>query len=127
MTEKTTDLAIQIEPEEDADATELDQITNQLRSELLDLDVEAVQRVSTDEVPPGARAIDVAMLGALVIKLGPSAIMPVVRGIQSWLRRSRIARSAELTINGQSIKVTGISPAKQEELIKVWLTKIESP
>jgi hypothetical protein len=127
MTDRITDLAIQIEPEEGADATELDQITDQLRSELLDLDVEEVQRVSTGEVPEGARAVDVAILGALVVKLGPEAIKQVVRGIQSWLTRSRIARSAELTINGQSIKVTGISPAKQEELINAWLKEIGSP
>ena len=126
MTERTTDLAIQIEPEEGADATELDQITDQLRSELLDLDVEAVQRVSKGEVPEGARAVDMAILGALLVKLGPGAIIQVVRGIQSWLTRSRIARSAELTINGQSIKVTGVSPAKQEELINVWMNKIGS-
>ena len=67
-----------------------------------------------------------AVLGALVVKLGPGAVIQVVRGIQSWLTRSRIARSAELTINGQTIKVTGVSPAKQEELINVWMNKIGS-
>lgn len=126
MTERITDLTIQIEPEKAADARELDQITAQLRSELLDLDVEAVERVSTGDVPEGAKAVDIAVLGALIVKLGPGAITQVVRGIQSWLARSRTARSAELTINGESIKVTGISPAKQDELINVWMKKIGS-
>lgn len=99
MTERVTDLLIQIECDEGADAAELGQITEQLRSGILNLDVEAVQRVSTGRVPEGARAVDdIAMLGALIVKLGSDAITQVIRGILAWLTRSPVTRGVELTI-----------------------------
>ena len=47
--------------------------TWQLRRELLDLEVDAVEAPGAGEPPPGSRAVDVAALGALVVNLADSA------------------------------------------------------
>jgi hypothetical protein len=104
----------------DADPEHVTGLTDQLRSELLELDVNDVALDREHEVPEGARGAEMAVVGALLVKLGPALVAPVVRVIQSWLQRSS-ARSVELELNGQKITVTGASSADQERLISAWI------
>ncbi|MGI5425663.1 hypothetical protein [Streptomyces sp. CA-179760] len=56
--------------EEDAEAEHVAELTACLREELLDLDVDDVTTLPGGEVPPGARALDVTQIGALLVTLG---------------------------------------------------------
>src|SRR5690348_11364018 len=75
--------------EEGADAQRLAMLTGYLRAELLQLDVDNVTAPRAGEVPPDARAVDVAVIGALLVALGQSAegLRSVVSVIRGWLRR----------------------------------------
>ncbi|MGI5365252.1 hypothetical protein [Streptomyces iakyrus] len=77
--------------EEDAEAERVAELTGYLRQELLDLDVDDVTTLPGGEVPPGARAVDVTQIGALLVTLGSSAtaLNQVVTVIRSWMGRRR--------------------------------------
>jgi hypothetical protein len=122
MTDGPRELKVQIDPLPDADADELARLAEQLRSELDQLDVQAVELVREGEVPPGAKAVDVMAVGALVVKLAPTAIGVVTRVVQRWLRRSN-ARGVELWIGDDRIKLDNASSQDHERLIALLEAK----
>ncbi|TQJ85353.1 hypothetical protein [Streptomyces sp. SLBN-31] len=73
----------------DAETEDVAELTGYLRQELLDLDVDDVTAPPGGEVPPGARAVDVAQVGALLVTLGSSAnaLSQVMAVIRSWMGR----------------------------------------
>jgi hypothetical protein len=103
----------------DASAEELDDATRSLQRELAELDVE-VGRPSAGPPPPGARAVDVAALGSLAIKLGSSALTPFARVLHGWLAR-RSGRTIKLTLGADSIEISGGPAAYQQQLIETFL------
>jgi hypothetical protein len=126
MPDKTKELSVQLAGEEGIDPGQLEGLTEYLHDELAQLPtVESVKQLREDEIPEGAKAIDGGVVGAFLVKLGPGAVAAVVRTVQSWLKRSSRVRSAELIINNQKIKVTGISDEMQELLISTWLKTVD--
>jgi hypothetical protein len=105
---------------EDADAEELDAATADLLRELRELDVDAVERPSGGPAPPDSRALEVAALGALVVKLGQGAVGPLARVLQDWLAR-RSGRTVKLTLGEDSIEISGGSARYQRDLIETFL------
>jgi hypothetical protein len=102
-----------------AGAEELDEATLALARELAELDVE-VERPSAGAAPDGSRAIEVAALGSLVVKLGTGAVAPVARALQAWLAR-RSGRTIKLTLGEDSLEISGGSAAYQQQLIETFL------
>ena len=97
--------------------------TLQLRRELLDLDVDAVEVPRVGEPPPGARAVDLGALGALVVSLGQSQLLTaVVVAVQSWLSRSP-QRSIRLELGGDVLELTGVASDEQRRLTDEWLRR----
>ena len=88
MDEHPAALTVQVAVGRDGDAEEVAQATWQLRRELLDLEVDAVEAPGAGEPPPGSRAVDVAALGALVVNLADSACDEDRYRIPSHLVRS---------------------------------------
>ena len=126
MADETKELSVQVAGEQGIDPGQLEGLTEFLREELAQLPtVESVKPLREDEIPEGAKAVDGAVIGAFLVKLGPGAAAAVVRAVRSWLRRSSRVRSAELIINNQKIKVTGISDEEQERLISTWLKTVD--
>ena len=74
------------------------------------------------EAPPGTRGAVGAEIGTLLVAAGRAAIGPVVAAIQSWVAR-RASRSVKLTIDGDSIEVSNVSPEDQRELIQSFLAR----
>ena len=65
-------LEIQLDVEE-SDAEELAELTARLRRELLQLDVDSVDQSVAGEAPEGAKAVDLMVIGTLLVNLGRSA------------------------------------------------------
>jgi hypothetical protein len=122
MPERAAKLEVQLKIDAHADAEELDQLTTSLRRQLLELDVEAVERPRAEEPPPGARAVEAAALGELLVTLAPAVVGAVVETIRSWLSRSR-GRSAKLKFGDEEIEITGASSDQQEQLIAAFLAR----
>jgi hypothetical protein len=120
VAEETLSLQLDLALGEDADAEELDAATTDLLRELRELDVDSADRAQGGRPPAGARAIDVAILGTIVLKLGRTAVGPLAKVLQDWLAR-RSGRTIKLTLGEDSIELTGGSAAFQREMIETFL------
>jgi hypothetical protein len=125
MEQRPATLGVQVAVGPDADPEEVAEATLQLRRELLDLDVEAVELVQAGEPPPGTRAVELAALGALVVTVGQSPLLgPVVATVRSWLA-SAPQRSIKLELDGDTLELTGLSSNEQRRLVDQWLGRHE--
>jgi hypothetical protein len=123
MDESPATLAVQVAVGPDGDAEEVARATLQLRRELLDLDVDAVEVPQAGEPPPGSRGVDVAALGALVVNLADSQLLAaVVAAVRSWLAGSS-RRSIKLQLGGDALELTGVSSREQRRLADEWLAR----
>jgi hypothetical protein len=123
------ELRLQI-AEEGADAERLATLAGYLRAELLQLDVEDVLPLGAGEVPPGARAIGVSAVGALIVALGKSAESPrsVVSVIGDWLQRGGgTQRMVRLELDGDTLELSRASRADQERLIDLFVSRHAVP
>ncbi|MFF4985319.1 hypothetical protein ACFY3O_35400 [Streptomyces sp. NPDC001046] len=111
--------------EEDAEAERVAELTGHLREELLDLDVEDVTTVPGGEAPPGARAVDVTQIGALLVTLGSSAtaLNQVITVIRSWLGRRHETRPSLRLQMGHD--VLEVSEATEDQVAEAFRTFVE--
>jgi hypothetical protein len=119
------DLRVQLS-EENADAERLDELASSLRQELLQLDVEDVTALRAGEPPPGARGLELAALGSLLVGLGSSAdgLRAVISAISGWLSRGWGAhRSVKLEIDGDVLELNEASAADQDRLIGLFIAR----
>ncbi|MFJ9021959.1 hypothetical protein ACIRPU_18620 [Streptomyces sp. NPDC102259] len=106
--------------EEGADPEDIADLTGCLREELLQLDVEDVTSVPGEPAPPGARVVEVAAIGALLVTLGSTAkgLSQVLDVIREWRGRHRESRPAlRLTLDDDVLE---ISEATDEQLAKAF-------
>jgi hypothetical protein len=105
-----------------ADPVELDDETMRLREELLQLDVDAVERPRAGPAPEGTRAGEAAVLGTLVVAVGRELIGSVIRSIEAWF-----TRSVKLTLDGDCIELSKVSDADQLQLLEAFLARHAYP
>ncbi len=106
--------------EEDAEAERVAELTGYLREELLELDVDDVTTLPGREVPPGARAVDVTQIGALLVTLGSSAtaLSQVMTVVRSWIgRRHDTHPSMRLQLGDDVLEV---SEATDDQVAKAF-------
>lgn len=123
-----TDLLIEVF-DEDVDAEQLDELTQSLRRELLELDVESVDQATAGPAPTGTRGLELAVIGALLVKAQASAelLAKVVGVVRGWLRSARRdSRTLRLTLNGQSIELTQATDAQQQQLVDQFIKSVAS-
>jgi hypothetical protein len=124
MPEDPGQLDISLEIDDDISPLEYEELTEAVRRELLQLDVESVDRIPAGAVPDGARGLDLSALGALIVSVGQSApvLGQVVEVIRAWAARSP-KRSAKLTIGGDTLELSGLSERDQRLVIRDWMAR----
>jgi len=124
VTVERGELMVEVEATADADAEELVQLTDRLRDELLGLDVDAVYQASGGEVPDSWKGVGLLAAGGLVVRfvLRQDLLQSIIDGIRSWLGRQH-ARSIKLTLDGDSLELTGVSSAEQDRLVELWVMR----
>ena len=115
-------LQIQIGEAEDTDADELDDATGRLREELLELDVEAVERPSAGPAPPARADSEIAALGTLLVSLAHEALPVVLAAVGRWVS-SHGRRSVTIELDGDRIEVSGASAEDQRRLIDAFVAR----
>lgn len=114
-------LSVRVQPLPDDDPEELAEITGRLRAELLDLDVIAVDPVSEAAEPEHAKGL-ATVVGWLAVHLrAADALRGVVQTVRSWTGRTD--RVVEVSLGGDTLKVTGVTSAQQEAIISAWLAR----
>lgn len=124
MSGKTISVKLSFEVGQDVDIEEKESLTRQLRDELIDLDVEAVDYVSGGKVPARAKAGDPITWGALLLALAASGgvFTTLISAVQSWLTRNN-QRSITLEIDGDRLELQGVSSQEQQRLTDAWLSR----
>jgi len=117
-------VALQIDAGPDSTAEEIDELTRRLREELLLLDVRSAEPLVQGEPPTGTRGADVVALGGLLVTLATSGdTLKMVMGVvQSWLH-AQPARSVEMQIAGDTLKLSGASSAEQARLVDLFVQR----
>jgi hypothetical protein len=117
-----TELKLAIDPGQCHDPDELARLSRQLQTELADLDVDAVHLTAGGPAPAGVKAAELLDVGGLVIVLGLQrhVLRAVVETVGAWLGRQQ-ARSVTLTLDGDTLEVTGMSSTEQKQLMARWV------
>jgi hypothetical protein len=115
-------LQIQIGQPQDTDAEELEDATGRLRDELLELDVDAVERPAAGSAPPGSRGLEVAALGTLLVSVAHDALPVVLATLGRWVSRHG-ERRVTIELDGDRIEVSGASAEDQRRLVDAFLAR----
>jgi hypothetical protein len=116
------ELRVDLSLEPDADAVELDDAALALREELLDLDVDAVERPASGPPPEGAKAVEAMILGTLLVEAGKDIIAVVVQTIAGWVGSGR-SRSVTVQLGDDKIEISDPSAEDQRRLIESFLAR----
>ncbi len=118
MTERVARLDLCIETGPEADAEELAALAVQL----LELDIESAEPATVGPAPPGTRASEILIAGALTVMLAqsPGLLTAIVETMKSWVALSG-ERSVKLELDGDVLEVNGITRSDQRELIQAWI------
>lgn len=128
MDEDLNQLEINLRVDDDVSPLEMEELTAAIRRELLQLDVQSVDRVSGGLAPEGAKGIELAALGALIVNLGKAApvLGQVIDVIQAWAARSP-NRTVKLTLEGDTLELGGMSETQQRQVVKDWMARHAKP
>jgi hypothetical protein len=105
--------------EPDADLETLDELTRNLREELLELDVDSVSPPTAGPAPEGSKGLELAAIGALLVQVRSSVQMvsAVVTAVRSWLQRgSSPNRTLKVTVDGRTLELSAAT-AEQQQLV----------
>lgn len=106
----------------EADDLELEDSTLALREELLELDVDSVERPLSGPPPEGAKAVEVALGATLIVAAGKEVITAVVSKVAGWVGRDR-GRSVKLQLGEDTIEITDPSKEEQRRLLEAFLAR----
>ncbi|MEV6211286.1 hypothetical protein [Kitasatospora sp. NPDC051914] len=117
-----TGLMVQVQPGSDLDPEEHAELTDRLRTELLDnLDLTSADPVDAPSAPAGAKGLG-TLVGWLVVQFGTvETLRAVVNAVRSWVGRTN--HVVELAYAGDVLKVTGVTSEQQEKIIDDWLAR----
>jgi hypothetical protein len=115
-------VAIQVQPDSELHAEDLELLTRQLRQELAELELVSVGMTRTGSARPRVRAADeLAVTGLVVTLADEAALSAVVAAVQAWLvGRGRWVR---LDVNDDVLEVFGTSLEDQRRRVDRWLAR----
>ncbi|MEV4621477.1 hypothetical protein AB0J74_22550 [Asanoa sp. NPDC049573] len=119
----TDSLRIRLDVTADVDDDVLARMTGDLRDELLDLDVDAVDRPTDGDAPEGSKAGELLAAGALLVSVAPTIVEGVVNVLVSWL--SRQPSDVTIEIDGQKLSGT-FSRKERAALVATYLARVNS-
>ncbi len=107
-----------------ADDRQLDELTRRLREELLALDV-AVDPGRAGAAPAGAKSVELAALGTLVVTLSQSPVLAaIVNAISAWLVQRRQG-TVKVDVDGDVLELSGRAEPEQRPQADAWLRRHE--
>lgn len=108
-----------------ADAERSSELAQMMRAELLELDVQDVSPLAEGPPPTGARALDAAAVGSLLVAMGHSvnALRSLTASLMSWLSRGSADRSVRIEIDGDVLEITRTSKAHEARLVDVFIQR----
>src|SRR5262245_40800364 len=120
-------LTVVVEAEADADPEELDQLVRRLHTELRNTEVEDIEPVSSEQVPPGAKGVDPASVGALLVTLSAAGgvFSLLIQTARDWLGRQSAADKISVTIDGDTLVLEKTTKKERGALIEAYIRRHE--
>ncbi|MFI9811942.1 effector-associated constant component EACC1 [Saccharothrix variisporea] len=113
-----------VEPDPDVDPDSADRLARRLRAEVAQLDVDT--RLAVDgPVPEGAKGVDAATLGAVVVSLSAAGgVFPlVIETVRDWLARQAARHRVSVTIDGDTIALERASADERRVLVDAFVQR----
>ena len=115
------ELIMQVLPVADSDAEELADLAAELHAELFSVDGASVAPLTAETVPNSAKGLG-EVAGWLLAQFGTlDGLRAMVSVVRRWA--SRTGRTVEVSIGGDTLKVTGATSQQQEMIIDAWLAR----
>lgn len=121
MSDNLRNLMLTLGAGPDADDEELAELGSQLRSELLQLDVHAVNPIRSGNAPTGAKG-DPISLATLGVTLAPLAVTEIMKAVQAWLTRHERA-TVTVESGGEKILITGSPSKEQQRALEMFISR----
>jgi hypothetical protein len=105
----------------DSDVEELADLCGRLRVELLELDLHSVAQLTEEEEPEWAKGFG-QLTNWLTVQFGT---LESLRSVLAAVRRfaARSGRTVEVSIGGDSLRLTAATAQQQEQIIDAWLAR----
>jgi len=121
MAESPTVLTLRVDAGPAADLQDHAELTQRLRKQILDCDIDNVEFARSRSVPPGAKG-DPITLTALIVTLAPAALTSLFGMLQTWLRRHERA-TVTVESGGEKLTLTGTLSAEQKQTVTEFLNR----
>lgn len=118
--ERVGDLVLQVAPAPDSDDGEVAELTQRLRAELLELDVDSVDPIADAAEAAGAKGLE-TLVGWLAVRLGKEGLRAAISVVVNWATRT--GHNVEVSYDGDVLKVSGVTSAQQERIINDFLAQ----
>jgi len=104
---------------------ELVELARGIRADLLELDVDSVVPATATREDGTKSAGDPLTWQTLLITLSASGgvLVTVVAALRDWLNKRQDLRSVELTIGGDSLKLSGATQEQRQQLIDAFINR----
>jgi len=121
---KAEKFLLYLEMGEILDKDQLDLLTRQLQSEILDQGYGSAALVTGDEVPHGTKSADAVTWGVLAVSVLPSVLPKLIEFLQSWTMRAESRKvKVRSQVGDQSIELeyspSTISNQELKELVSM--------
>ncbi|WP_431952174.1 hypothetical protein [Nocardia lijiangensis] len=109
---------------DDLDIEQLDDTTRRLRSELLDLDVGHVTPAQGGDAPEGTRGLDAALVGQLLVGVGPglAALRQLLDSLRGWRSNQRHVEIS-VQIGDDRLDLKDASPEIEKQLVTAFVQR----
>jgi hypothetical protein len=117
-TDTLADFILEVQCPSDSTGEELDNITRQLRTELLETEVSSVDFIHGPGLPEGAKGGWSEAAGTLIMSLLPRTIPKLLETLKGWSRRRGDQKLKLKTPNGLEFEFSGaMSPSDATKLL----------
>ena len=122
------ELHVVLQPDPGTDPEDVERLGRQLGNELRALDVDDVAAVDGAPSPEGAKSGAVLSLTEWLVTLsGSSGVFVTVIGtLKDWLSRRAGAHKVSVTIDGDTLELSGATPVERAELIETFVRRHQS-
>jgi hypothetical protein len=119
------ELTVVLEPDPGTDPEDRERLGRQLRNELRALDVDDVSTVEGPAPPEGSKSGVAASLSEWLVTMsaGGGVFVTVIATIKDWLGRRAGAHKVTLTIDGDTLELSGATPVERAELIETFVRR----
>ncbi|MGH3825471.1 MAG: hypothetical protein ACRDRA_21935 [Pseudonocardiaceae bacterium] len=124
VTGQVIQLTLCIETDLEADAEELAMLAVDLRGLLLELDIQSADPLTRGPAPPGTRAGEMFVVGALTVMLAWSKelVTKLIESVQWWVSLGA-GRRVRIELDGDVLELNGLTREDQRKLIQLFIDR----